>query len=289
LSEFEFLRNVTIGQYLPTESVIHRLDPRAKLLMVTLLIVGSVASASLIGLTFMLITVLCALVLARVPLRYAARGLRPAWPFLAFIALLQVLAAPQAKSGQTLWQWWRITVTTAGLLTAVITLTRFATLILGISLFSLSTRTTELTHGLEHLLRPLQQIGLPAHEFALTVVIALRFIPILALEAERIAKAQASRGADFGQGRTGIFKRAMRMLPLLVPLFVTALRRAEALALAMEARCYMGGRGRTRLIRLRARPGDALAVVCTLLLTIVPLVATWLGLDLWLWDWISRR
>jgi energy-coupling factor transport system permease protein len=289
LSEFEFLRNVTIGQYLPTESVIHRLDPRAKLLMVTLLIVGSVASASLIGLTFMLITVLCALVLARVPLRYAARGLRPAWPFLAFIALLQVLAAPHAKSGQTLWQWWRITVTMAGLLTAVITLTRFATLILGISLFSLSTRTTELTHGLEHLLRPLQQIGLPAHEFALTVVIALRFIPILALEAERIAKAQASRGADFGQGRTGIFKRAMRMLPLLVPLFVTALRRAEALALAMEARCYMGGRGRTRLIRLRARPGDALAVVCTLLLTIVPLVATWLGLDLWLWDWISKR
>jgi energy-coupling factor transport system permease protein len=289
LSEFEFLRNVTIGQYLPTDSVIHRLDPRAKLLMVTLLIVGSVASASLIGLAFTLAIVLCALVVARVPLRYAARGLRPAWPFLAFIALLQVLTVPQAKSGQTLWQWWRITITTAGLLTAAITLTRFVTLILGISLFTLSIRTTELTHGIEHLLRPLQQIGLPAHEFALTVVIALRFIPFLALEAERIAKAQASRGADFGRGRMGIFKRATRMLPLLVPLFVTALRRAETLALAMEARCYMGGRGRTRLIRLYARPGDALAVVCTLLLTIVPLAATWLDLDLWLWDWISRR
>jgi energy-coupling factor transport system permease protein len=169
----------------------------------------------------------------------------------------------------------------------VVALVRFVVLIMGVSLFSFSTRTTELTHGVEHLLRPLQQIGLPAHEFALTVVIALRFIPLLALEAERIAKAQASRGADYGGGRMNVLKRARRLLPLLIPLFVAALRRAETLALAMEARCYTGGRGRTHLIRLSARFSDALAVGAALLLTLAPLAATWVDLDQLLWQWLS--
>jgi len=255
--------------------------------MITLLIIGAAASVSLIGLLIMLIIVIGALAVARIPLRYAIRGLRPALPFLAFISLLQVFTTPHTAPAQVLWQWWRITITAAGILAAMISLARFVTLILSISLFSLSTRTTELTHGIEHLLRPMQQIGLPAHEFALTVVIALRFIPLLALETERIAKAQASRGADFGRGKMGIFKRVRRLLPLLVPLFVTSLKRAETLALAMEARCYMGGRGRTHLIHLHAHLGDALAVVCTLLLVVAPLAATWLDLDLRLWHWIS--
>jgi energy-coupling factor transport system permease protein len=256
--------------------------------MIALLITGAVAGASLLGLIFVLLIVVGALAVARIPLRYAMRGLRSTWLFLAFIALLQVFTVPQTVPGRVLWQWGRIVISSAGMRMAAVTVIRFAVLILGISLFSLSTRTTELTHGIEHLLRPLQHIGLPAHEFALTVVIALRFIPLLALEAERIAKAQASRGADFGRGKMGIFKRVARMLPLLVPLFVTSLRRAETLALAMEARCYMGGRGRTHLIRLSAHPGDALAVVSTLLLTSAPLVASWIDLDRYVFNWMSR-
>jgi energy-coupling factor transport system permease protein len=287
VSDFEFLRHVTIGQYLPTDSVIHRLDPRAKLWMVMLLVVGTVASTSLLGLVYALLSVLGALLIARVPLRFALKGLRPALPFLAIIALIQIFVVPPAAPGQVLFHWWRLTVTTASIGAAFVTLIRFGVLILAISLFSLSTRTTELTHGIEHLLRPLQKIRLPAHEFALTVVIALRFVPLLALEAERIVKAQASRGADFGHGRMGVLKRARRMLPLLVPLFVTALRRAETLALAMEARSYMGGRGRTNLIQLRARPNDGLAVACALLVAAAPVIATRMNVDQLCWTWLS--
>jgi energy-coupling factor transport system permease protein len=255
--------------------------------MALLLLAAAVASTSLAGLLFALVVVLGGLALARIPLSYATRGLWPALPFLALIALLQLFTLPPSDPGSVIWQWWRLTITTTHLLGAAITLIRFTVLILGISLFSLSTSTTELTHGIEHLLRPLQRIGLPAHEFALVVIIALRFVPLLALEAERIAKAQASRGADFGRGRMGILKRARRMLPLLVPLFVTALRRAETLTLAMEARCYTGGRGRTHLIRLHARRSDVLALVCTLLLAATVLIAAWCNLDRSFWQWIS--
>ncbi len=288
MSEFEFLRDITIGQYLPTGSPSHRLDPRAKLVMTALFLTGVVASTSLAGLSGALVLVLGGLALARIPLRYAVQGLRPALPFLAILALLQVFTIPRNDVGRVLWQWWLVTITTTDLRMAAITLLRFVALILGLSLFSLSTSTTELTHGTEHLLRPLQRLGLPAHEFALVVTISLRFVPLLALEAERIAKAQASRGADFGRGRMSVFQRAVRMLPLLVPLFVVALQRAEALALAMEARCYMGGKGRTHLIRLRARWTDALAVALALLLATALLAAAWLNADAHLWRWMIR-
>jgi energy-coupling factor transport system permease protein len=185
---------------------------------------------------------------------------------LLLLAALQVLAIPQNDTGRVLWQWWRITITSTDLRVALVTLLRFAVLILGLSLFSLTTNTTQVAHGIEHLLRPLQRLRFPAHEFALIVVIALRFVPILALEAERIAKAQASRGAQGGQRAFNPLARARRSLPLLVPLFVTALRRAETLALAMEARCYTGGHGRTHLVRLQARWQDAVAVTLTVLL-----------------------
>ena len=287
MSEFEFLRDVTIGQYLPTGSVFHRLDPRSKLVMTALFLAGVVAGTSLAGLTGALVVVLGGLALARIPLRYAVRGLRPALPFLGLLALLQVFTIPRNDVGTVLWQWWLVTITTTDLLMATIVLLRFGVLILGLSLFSFSTSTTELTHGVEHLLRPLQRLGLPAHEFALVVTIAIRFVPLLALEAERIAKAQASRGADFGRGRMHVFKRALRMLPLLVPLFVAALRRAETLVLAMEARCYTGGRGRTHLLHLQARWADALAVALVLLLAAALVAAAWLSLDMHLWHWIA--
>ncbi|MBL7199550.1 MAG: energy-coupling factor transporter transmembrane protein EcfT [Anaerolineae bacterium] len=284
MSEFEYLRNVTIGQYLPTGSPVHLLDPRAKLVIAALFLAGVVITTSLTGLVGTLAAVVGSLALARIPLRYAARGLRPTWPFLVFLAVLQVFTIPQNDVGPVLWQWRWLIITPTDLLSATIALARFVVLILGISLVSLSTSTTEITHGVEHLLRPLGRIGLPAHEFALTLVIALRFVPIMALEAERIAKAQASRGADLGYGRMNPLKRARHMLPLLIPLFVTALRRAETLVMAMEARCYMGGQGRTHLVHLQASWKDGMAVLIVALLVAALIAAARLNLDGRLWQ-----
>ncbi len=270
MSEFEFLRNVTIGQYLPGDSPLHRLDPRARLVMAAVLVIGVLLDRSLLGLIGALGAVAGGLAMANISLRYAARGLRPAIPFLVLLSLWQLFSA--RGDGQVLWQWRWLTLTTAGLHAATSTALRFVVLILALSLFSFITATGELTHGVEHLLRPLQRFGFPAHELALSLLIALRFIPLLAREAERIAKAQASRGGD-----TGI-KRTLHLLSLIVPLFIAALRRAERLTLAMEARCYTGGAGRTHLIQLKADRRDALAVATVLALTVAMLTATWLGL-----------
>jgi energy-coupling factor transport system permease protein len=286
LSEFEFMRSVTIGQYLPTGSLLHRLDPRAKLLMVSLLLAGVVLAGSILGLTLALALVLAGIALGRIPFSFALRGLGPAMPFLLFLAALQVLAIPQNDVGTVLWQWWRVELTLADLRAAVVLLLRFTVLILGLSLFSFSTTTSELARGVEQLLRPGQRLGLPVHEFSLMVVIALRFVPLLALEAEHIAKAQASRGADLGGGRMNAFRRTIRMLPLLVPLFIAALRRAETLILAMEARCYTGGKGRTHLTRLKSSPKDGLAVALVLGLTISLLAMAWFHVDQAIWAWI---
>jgi len=259
-SEFDYLSQVTIGQYLPGDSPLHRLDPRLKLLMALLWIGAATISGSLRGLGLGLAVIVAAFALARVPLRFALRGVRTALPFLLVLALLQILVIPQKAPGAMLWRWWQLAVTTGGLYAAALLLTRFASLILTISLLSFTTTTTGLMHGAERVLQPLQGIGLPAHEFALALNIALRSVPLLAQEAERIAKAQAARGGDFGRGRGGILRRVQQVMPLLLPLFLSALQRAERLALAMEARGYMGGKGRTHLIELRAQPSDWLAL-----------------------------
>lgn len=258
---FEFLHNITIGQYLPTGSVIHRLHPATKMLAATLLVTALIISGTASGLVFMLLMTGAGLAVARIPLRYAARGLRPAVPIIVLVALLQVLFVSQSDAGPVLWEWWIIAITPASFLLAGITVLRLAALVLVISFFTLCTGSRELTHGTERLLRPLGRIGFPAHEFAMVVTVALRFLPILSLEAEHLVKAQASRGADFGRGRMGLFKRLYRMMPLLVPLFIGSLRRGERLVLAMEARCYTGGEGRTQLIRFRAGRADAVAIV----------------------------
>jgi energy-coupling factor transport system permease protein len=284
MSEFETLRYVILGQYLPTGSPVHRLDPRVKLAMVVLLLIGTAATDSLLALGGALVAVAGGLALARIPLPFALRGLRSVLLFLLLLAVLQVFTIPQNDVGRVLWQWWRLTVTLVDLHAAALLLLRFAVLYLGLTLFSVSTTTTQLAHGVEHLLRPLQRLGLPAHELSLVVVIALRFVPLLGMEAEQIAKAQASRGADLGSRRGNVFRRALHMLPLLVPLHIAALRRAETLILAMEARGYMGGRGRTHLIQLRAGWGDAVALALAFFLTILLLWAGWMDVDSALWN-----
>lgn len=275
MSEFDLLRNVTIGQYLAAESPLHHLDPRVKLLLAAIWLTAAILSTSLIGLGVGVMIILLGFGIGRVPIRYGLGGVRAALPFLALLALLQIVALPQNATGVLLWRWWWFRVTTGGLHAAALLVMRFALFILVLTLLSFTTRTTEFVHGIEHLLRPLQRIGLPAHELSLTFDIALRSVPILAQEAERLAKAQASRGADFGLGRGGPIRRAQQAAPLIVPLFLSALRRAERLALAMEARCYMGSRGRTYLIALHAEPSDWAALIigsmAALLVGILPL------------------
>ncbi|MBC7261667.1 MAG: energy-coupling factor transporter transmembrane protein EcfT, partial [Chloroflexi bacterium] len=177
-TEFEFLGRVTIGQYLPTGSILHRLDPRVKLLMGLLLITVAVVCQSLVGMIVLLATVLLGLAWARIPLRFALSGLRSMLPYLLLLALLQVFAIPQYSSHATvLWRWAFLTMTDRSLVAGILLIARFSIMVLGLGLFSFSTTTTELTHGIEHLLSPGQKLGIPAHEFALAVNIALRFLP----------------------------------------------------------------------------------------------------------------
>jgi energy-coupling factor transport system permease protein len=287
MSEFEYLRLVTVGQYLPTGSPLHRLDPRAKLIMALAFVTSAVVAPSIVGLLVLLGAVWIGLSVARIPPRYVLRPLLSALPFLILLALLQVFTIPANDQGTILWHWWKIIITLLDLRAAALTMLRFFVLMLGISLFSFCTSTRELTHGTEHLLRPLQRLRLPAHEIALMLSITLRFVPLLALEAEHIAKAQASRGADFGEGRRlRLLRRAARLLPLLVPLFVSTLRRSETLILAMESRGYVGGAGRSHLVQLRASAADLVAVAATLLLATVALVAGWTQVDSQIWRWI---
>jgi energy-coupling factor transport system permease protein len=259
MHDFEFLRFVTIGQYLPTGSIIHRLDPRSRLLAGLLLVIGITAAPHWIGLCIALAALVVLLVVARIPIGYALKGIAAPLPFLAFLAVLQILFGPR-DAAHLLVVWGPVYLSTASLLNGVLLIARFAALILALSLTSYCISTTEIVRGLDALLAPFTKIGLPTHAFVLMVQVTLRFLPLLAQEAERIAKSQASRGAEWGTGRGGVLRRAQQAFPMLVPLFLTGLQRAENLALAMEARGYQGGKGRTSMVELRFRPADAVAL-----------------------------
>ncbi len=263
MDEFEFLHDITVGQYLALDSWIHRLDPRAKLLAFVALIIAVTFTGTYLGNLVLLAVVLLLVALARIPVGYALSGLRPAIPFILLLALFQILFPPPgSENSPVLFRLSLVTVTVEGLRLVVISMARLVEFILLVSLLTFTTTTTELAHGQEKLLAPLQRLGLPVHEFVLTMTIALRFVPIIAEETERLVKAQVSRGADFGSGsRLRFIQQTRKMIPLLVPLFLAALQRAEELTLAMEARGYLGGKGRTRLIELRARPVDFAVVL----------------------------
>jgi energy-coupling factor transport system permease protein len=273
VEDFELLRNVTFGQFVPQDSTIHHLDPRVKLLGAIFLLVALVVSASLTAMLLSIVVLLGLTALALIPLSYALGALRPVWPFMLILVALQLLFFPGlSESGcETLWQWHFLHITTCSVHLALVSLARFIALMLLINLLTLSTSLNEITHGAEHLLRPLGHIGLPAHELALVLALSLRFVPLLAEETERIMKAQAARGADFGRGRWGFIQRARRLLPLLIPLFITSLDRAEDMAVAMEARCYGGSMGRTYWVQLKSRPTDYIALIIVIFLSAVVL------------------
>jgi energy-coupling factor transport system permease protein len=276
VSQFSPFGNITIGQYLPSGSLVHRIDPRVKILIFSVLVALVAFADSYTASVLLLAALLGTVYLSRTPLRFALQGLRPALPWIALFATLQlVFYRGQYVTGtcQELWRLGLVTITSCAVRQVGLMGLRLLEFMLLTSLLTLTTSTTELTHGLESLLSPLQRLRFPAHELALVFAIALRFAPTLGGELERIMKAQASRGADFGeQGRMRFVRRTRNLLPLLVPLFLSALRRAEDLTLAMEARGYTGGRGRTSFIELRALPRDYLALGLVLLFCLLILL-----------------
>lgn len=244
------LRDITIGQYYPSESVIHRLDPRVKFTGTFVYIISLFVFKSFWGFLPAAVWMVSIVIMAGIPPKYLLKGLRPMLFLLLFMMAMNVFMTP----GEVLGQWWVIKVTKEGVRTALFMGLRLILLVMGSSLMTYTTTPTALTAGMERIFRPLKLIRVPVHEMAMMMSIALRFIPILLEETDRIMKAQQARGADFETGN--IIKRAKAMLPILVPLFVSAFRRAGDLALAMEARCYHGGDGRTKLHPLKYKARD---------------------------------
>jgi energy-coupling factor transport system permease protein len=288
LEEFELMRYVTIGQYLPTGSRLHRLDPRAKLAGLGLLIVTAAGLRSLGALLALLALVLAIAALARIPLGFAAASLRPALPVLLFIAALQLLFGwgAQGAGCVDLWSWWILSINTCSLLSVLMMMARLACLIILTGLISMTSTVSELTHAVEALLRPYRRLGVPSHELAMTFTLALRFVPTLAEQLEKLLKAQAARGANIRMGRNPL-QRVRHFLPVLIPLFLTTLRRGEELAEAMEARGYPGRR-RTQYVALAFRPADAIAAGAALLLAVGLFALPFPAFDQALLGWLAQ-
>ncbi len=247
------LRDITVGQYYPADSVLHRLDPRTKLTATMFFIIVTFIVKTPIQYALLGLFVLMNILLSKVPVKFMIRGLRSIMFILLFAFTINLFFTP----GTPIFQWWRIRITYEGLRLAFMMMIRLTLLILGTSLMTLTSSPIQLTDGIEKLLSPFKRIGFPAHEVAMMMSIALRFIPTLLEETDKIMKAQMARGADFESGR--LIKRAKALVPLLVPLFIASFKRADDLASAMEARCYRGGTGRTRLHELRYTYRDAIA------------------------------
>ena len=277
MSDFDVMRFLAIGQCVPTGSILHRLDPRVKLLALVLAVTAMMAQSHVFMLGFSIVGILGLFYIARVSLRHALRGLLPLLPLFGFVLGLQLLFYPHRQAinagSVVVWHWQGIWISQASIFSVISMAERMVAIVLLLTLYTSLADISDLTHGVEGLLHPFQRVGFPAHEIALMVVIAFRFIPLLGQELERLMKAQAARGAEFGRG-WGL-QRIRRMIPLFVPLFVAALRRSEELAIAMEARGYTGGRGRTRLVRLQMKLIDWLAlsilIVLFTILIIFPL------------------
>lgn len=247
------LRDITIGQYFPGASVLHRLDPRIKLILTTAYIVMLFICFNPIGITVGVAFLIFAYGISRIPPAMILKSLKPVVPIIIFTAILNMLFI----EGDVLWQWWVIKITTQGLVTAGIMALRIVCLIAGTSLLTYTTSPISLTDGIERLFSPLKRLHMPVHELAMMMTIALRFIPTLIEETDKIMSAQKARGADLESG--GLIQRARALIPILIPLFVSAFRRADDLALAMECRCYRGGEGRTRMKQLKMHGRDFVA------------------------------
>ena len=234
-------REITLGQYYPADSILHKLDPRVKLFATLIYIIGIFVLDDIVGFVLVTAALIAVIKLSKVPFKFMVKGLKGIIMILVIAGIFNLFLTP----GTVLVTFWKFKITEEGLRNAVLMTVRMIYLIIGTSIMTLTTTPNQLTDGLEKSLAPLKRLKFPVHEVAMMMSIALRFIPILIEETDKIMKAQMARGADFESG--GLIKKAKNMIPLLVPLFVSAFRRANDLALAMEARCYNGGEGRTKM------------------------------------------
>lgn len=266
------IRDITLGQYYQTDSIVHRLDPRVKIAATLVFICSLFVVEQAAGYIVAVLFLAFAIRLSHVPFRFMMRGMRA----ILFLLLITFFFNLFLTPGEAVFHIWKLTVTEEGISLAVKMAVRLSLLIIGSSVMTLTTTPNNLTDGLEKMLKPLQRFRVPVHEVAMMMSIALRFIPILLEETDKIMKAQMARGASFDEGN--LIQKAKSMVPLLVPLFISAFRRANDLAMAMEARCYRGGEGRTKMKPLQYRRRDKVAylilavylAVCIVVGRIVP-------------------
>ena len=259
------LKDVTLGQYFPGDTVVHRLDPRTKLILVVVYIVALFCAKSYVSYAVVAAFLILCMCLSRIRLRVIVKGLKPLLLIIVLTGLLNMFYTP----GRELVHFWIFTITWEGLRNAVFMISRIVMLIFGTFLLTYTTSPIALTDAMELLMSPLKRIKVPVHELSMMMCIALRFIPTLISETDKIISAQKARGADFESGN--LIRRAKALIPILVPLFISAFRRADELAVAMESRCYQGGKGRTRMKQLRMQVRDyvALGVGLALLVCVV--------------------
>lgn len=265
------IRDITIGQYFPADSPIHRLDPRVKLFATFMFIIAVFCVNNFIGFALAILMFAAAVRKSTIPFRYMMRGLKAIFILLIFSVVMNLLLNRQ---GEIVVQFWIITITDEGIYTAAFLGLRLILLVLGSSLMTLTTTPLQLTDAIEKSMRPLKKIHVPVHEIAMMMSIALRFIPILLEETDKIMKAQQARGADFESGN--LLQRAKSMVPILVPLFISAFRRADELATAMEARCYRGDVGRTRMKEMVYTQKDKIAYVLVLSGLVLLIATRWI-------------
>ncbi|MBQ8623736.1 MAG: energy-coupling factor transporter transmembrane protein EcfT [Oscillospiraceae bacterium] len=254
------IKDITIGQYFPGKSLVHRLDPRIKILLTVLYIVMLFSASGFLGLGLGMIYLIIAFLISKIPIKMMLKSIKPIIPIIIFTGILNLFFV---EGGTVLFSWWKLQITSEGLRTMVFMAVRIIFLICGTSLLTYTTSPITLTDAIERILSPLKAIKFPAHEIAMMMTIALRFIPTLVEETDKIMSAQKARGADLETG--SVLQRAKALIPILIPLFVSAFRRAEDLALAMECRCYHGGDGRTRMRQLKAGVIDWVAVAVTVI------------------------
>ena len=254
------LRDITLGQYYPADSVVHKLDPRVKLFATMIYIIALFTFRGILGFAIITGMLIFMIKISKVPFSYIVKGLKAIVVLLLITAVFNLVFTP---TGTEYWHWGPFHLTSTGIMNAVLMTIRLIYLIIGTSLMTLTTTPNQLTDGLEKALSPLNRIHIPVHAIAMMMSIALRFIPILLEETDKIMKAQMARGADFENG--SLIKRAKAMVPILVPLFVSAFRRANELAMAMEARCYHGSEGRTKMKPLKYEKRDRIAYISMVL------------------------
>lgn len=266
------LNNITIGQYFPGNSLLHKMDSRAKIIMTIILIVGIFTAHSIAAYALITALAIFSFVISKLPLKLIWQAIRPLWIIIAFTMIVHVFSTP----GTVLWQWKFLSITEEGIRQGSLMTARLVYLLVFSSLLTFTTSPIILTDGIEYLLSPFKKIGVPAHELAMMMTIALRFIPTLLEETDRIMKAQTARGADFSSGN--MIQRAKNMIPILVPLFISAFRRADELATAMEARCYRGGEMRTRMNPLVYKNSDYWGMLFILTFTVLMIVMRYYGI-----------